>query len=458
MELVIDKSGKTLWELHCELSDTISIFRGFSANFKFNESGKIIQTFPLGFESCRFKKPQDNSPYITELAHNPYFGTSEWKKEFTTVYPIFDARETVNQIGKMKPADKKAWKGAAYYFGKTTPLFRFYPMPDYWSAEEAILADHKLQEFNNEELENGFFQSVLINAIGDPNAMSTNPATQKEIEQTDGTKKKVPTETVSQEFNRQMGETFSGSKKAATAMVLWSKNSDTAIKLQAFPVGINSDRLIATHDSTIKTITIATQVPSILANISEGVSLGSGGSEMQKAVELMQSRTIEWRSILENFYNKVLFPNMETPPSGTVKIQNFNPITVPVEPPKEVWAFLNEAEKIAWIQKNLPDVTIIRAQAAPVTPAPATGETTVGPDGEIVPPIEAPKLNEAQKSWGMADINKIQKIVSRYNLSLVEPGNSKALTFDQAKQILMSYGLTDQELNAWIVTPEEITV
>jgi hypothetical protein len=30
------------------------------------------------------------------------------------------------------------------------------------------------------------------------------------------------------------------------------------------------------------------------------------------------------------------------------------------------------------------------------------------------------------------------------------------LTFDQAKQILMSYGLTDVELNAWLVSPEEI--
>lgn len=71
-------------------------------------------------------------------------------------------------------------------------------------------------------------------------------------------------------------------------------------------------------------------------------------------------------------------------------------------------------------------------------------------------PIAEVKTNEAIKSWGMADINKIQKIIKRFELSTSDPGSEKALTFEQAVQILKSYGLTDADIDVWIVKPEEI--
>src|SRR5204862_3660755 len=118
-------------------------------------------------------------------------------------------------------------------------------------------------------------------AIGDPAQWSKNPSYQAEYTDSSGTKRQKSTKTIGEEFNDQMSTTFSGSSKAGTAMVLWSLNSDTAVKVTAFPSGINGDRIISTQDSITKTITIAMLVPSILANISEGVSLGSGGSEIQ---------------------------------------------------------------------------------------------------------------------------------------------------------------------------------
>jgi hypothetical protein len=67
-----------------------------------------------------------------------------------------------------------------------------------------------------------------------------------------------------------------------------------------------------------------------------------------------------------------------------------------------------------------------------------------------------PKINEALRTWGMADINRIQKIVSRYNIGLSDPSNEKSLTFEQASQILKGYGLTDEDIDVWIVKPEEL--
>jgi hypothetical protein len=451
MKVAVDTNGTTLWDLHCALADSLALFWGFAVNFKFNRNGKITNAYQTSFESCRFKEPGEKSPYITHIKYNPYYGTSEYRREFTKEYPVYNQKEAVTQISGLKEKEIKDWAGQIYYYGKTSPLSRFYPKPRYWSAKEAIQADHKLQEFHNEELDNGFFQSVLLNVIGDPNKMSNNPRTMKEEIQSDGTTiKLVPTKTVGEEFNDMMSGSFSGSKKAGTAMVLWSLNSDTAVKVSEFPNGINGDRIIATQDSITKTITIAFQVPSILANISEGVSLGSGGSEIQKAIELMQSRTVEWREILQNFYNNILLPNLEKKPNKQVEIQNYTPISEPVEIDDKIWEFLNEAEKVAFIKKNMPEIEIIRTDPAdpetgePVTTQPAPSEQA------------APAPNDALRNLNLAEINKVQKIVSRYNLSLTDPSNTKALTYEQAKQFLLSYGFTEEQSNAWLVKPEEL--
>jgi hypothetical protein len=459
MSFVIDKNGTTLWDLHCALAESLALFWGFAVNFKLNQRGKITNTYQMSFESCRLKEPGEKSPYITHIKYNPYFGSNQNKTEYTKEYPVFNIKEAPNQINSLETKEQRdTWGGQVFYFGKTSPLHRFYPIPGYWSAKEAIQADHKLQEFNNEELDNGFFQSALINAIGDPNKMSNNPRLMKEELQSDGvTKKKTPTHTVGEEFNEQMAGSFAGSKKAGTAMVLWSLNPDSSIKVQPFPSGINGDRIIATQNSVTKTITIATRVPSILANISEGVSLGSDGNEMQKAIELMQSRTKEWRSILENFYNNILLPNLDKTTKGKVEIQNYNPITVPVEIDDKVWEFLNDEEKIAFIKKNLPDVEIIRPKtpaAEPLVPTapvidPETGEEVAAPPAPAAP-------NEALKNLKIEDLNRIQKIVARYNLSLINATDPKSLTYEQAKQMLRSFGFTEEELNAWLVKPEEI--
>lgn len=460
MKIVIDKEGTTLWELHSKLSDSLSVFWGLAVNLKFNREGRITNAYQLSFESCRFSMPPEKSPYINEIKYNPYFGTSEYKIDETITYPVFNIKEVQNQISGKNKADLEGWGGQVYYYCKTSPLSRFYSKPRYWSAKEAILADHKLEEFHNEELENGFFQSALLNLIGDPSTMSKNPKYMKDELQSDGvTIKKVPTITIGEEFNKMMAETFSGSRKAGTAMTLWSQNANEKVQVQPFPVGINGDRIIATHDSIIKIITIAFQVPSILANISEGVSLGSGGSEIQKAIELMQSRTLEWREVLENFYNNILLPNLQKPiKDKKVEIQNYNPITEPIEVNKEIWAFLNEAEKVAFIKKNMPEIEIIRAEAPAVAPAPTTDPETgeaITPEQQPVTPAPAAP-NEALKNLKIADLNKIQKIVARFNIWKVDPNNTKALTYEQAKQMLSSFGFTEEELNAWLVTPDEL--
>jgi len=442
-KLVINKKGQTLLDLHYQLADICAYLDGFAVNHKFNAKGRITNAYYIAIENLRFVKPQDDKdPNISYVKYNPFWGTQEFNQDFTKTYPLHDE----NVEGYMKEM-KQEFPGTVYYFGTTSPIYRFYPMPKYWSGEKWIKADGKLQQFHDENLENGFFQSVLMNVIGDPSAWSTNPAFQETVTGDDGVKRTQSTKTVGDEFNDMMSESFSGARKAGTAMVLWSLNQDQAAKIQAFPTNTNSDLLQGTFNDIIRGITISTSTPAILANLpQQASSLGSDGESFKKAIELMQSRTAYFRSQLEMYYNNVLLPNLETPVQEKVKILNYTPTTQEVEINDKVWEWMNDQEKQEYIKQNFSNIKIFRETAPVVAPVidPVTG-------------LEAPKQtgSDALKNLKIEELNRIQKIVSRYNISKVDPTNTKGLTYEQAKQILSSFGFTDEELNAWLVTPEE---
>lgn len=434
MSLKIDKNGTTLWQLHCMLSDMLAMFSGFAVCFKFDVLGKITNAYPLSMETVRLKKPDDYG-YISTIKSNPYFGTVEYRKDMTKEFPVFNKQEVLNQISEQGTY----FPGQVYFYGKTKPLSRFYPVPDFWAAKNWIQIDAKIQEFHNQNLENGFFQSILMSAIGDPTAPSPDPSHWTTEIGEDGVKRKVSTKTVAEAFNEMMADTFSGASKAGNAFVTWSQNHDTAVKIQAFPTTSNADLFSALQDLTTKNITIATQVPGILANISEGVNLGSGGSEIQKAVELMQSRVSEEQSILEQFYNEILLPNLSSPFLNPVSIVNFNPITVDITIEDKFWDVLTDQEKRAFISKNISGIEL---------------QQMVPPDGELIQ--QGGQINSTLKDLGMADINRVQKIVSRFNLSKYDPSNPKSLTLEQAKQFLASYGFSEGQIDAWLITEEEL--
>lgn len=448
MKLKVDEYGTTLWALHCQLAEALAIFDGFSVNFKYNRKGSITNSFYLPFESVRFQKPLDGSREITHLKYNPYFGTAEYRQEYTKTYPVFNEQEALNQIAE----DPKGFPGQVYYYGRVSPLYKFYPVPRYWRGKKWIYVDGKIQEFHSENLDNGFFQSVLLNLIGDPSAWSKNPRLQEEYDD-NGTKKKRPTKTVGEEFNEQMSGTFSGAQKAGTVMALWSQKADDVVKVQAFPSNTNADLFTTLQDLTTKNITIATRVPSILANISEGVSLGSAGSEMQKAVELMQSRVAEYQNKLMEFYNEILLPNLERGTKEKVEIVNFNPITQKVEIEDKFWEFLNEQEKTEFMRKSFPGITLFRSATPTVVPATTeTGEPI--PEGEQ--PVPATPPNEALKNINQKQLDRILNIVARFNIGQVDASNKKALSFEQAKSILLGYGLTEADIPNWLITPDEV--
>lgn len=446
MKLKLNKYGLTLWELHSQLSDILPIFEGFAVNFKYNASQKINSVYILSFESCRFKKPKDDQDdNIRCIVYNPYVGTDLYDKKFTTEYHVFDPTKIMDEYR----AEGIKYKGQVHYFGKTKPLYRFYPVPDYWSAKKWIEVDAKVQEFHAENLENGFFQSVMMSVIGDPNKWTQNPRLQVEKLKSDGvTKYKEGSITVGEEFNQMMAESFSGSRKAGNVMVQWANNQDQVQKIQAFPNNTNADLFIALQDLCTKNITIATGVPSILANISEGVSLGSAGSEIQKAIELMQSRVTEWQNILTQFYNEVLLPNLETGAGKEVKIVNFSPVSQEIKLEDKFWEVLTDDEKRLFIESNLPNVKLLpKPVALPGQPA-LPGQTL---------PTTAP-VQQAPIDPNQDAINKIIRSMSRSELSkfwgYVNDYKSGRANLEQTKVFLRAYMLTDEQIMLFLQDPE----
>ncbi|MDW0189330.1 MAG: hypothetical protein QOA70_06730, partial [Nitrososphaeraceae archaeon] len=368
----------------------------------------------------------DLATNITEIKYNPYFGTTDYQKKYTKDYSLWDPDNLEDQIAKKGTK----FTGQVYYYGRTKPLYRFYPVPDYWSAKKWIYIDGKIQEGHAENMDNGFFQSVILNMIGDPSMKSKNPKYMRRVTSADGTTRLEPDKTVGEEFDDMMSGNFSGTKKMGSALVLWALNQDAAAKVTAFPTTANADLFIALQDLTTKNITIATKTPGILANISEGVSLGSGGSEIQKAAEIMQSNTVDDRMRLEQFYNEILLPNLQiegqkVKKGAEVKIKNYNPVTVKIEIDDKFWNVLSDVEKRRFVRENVSEIEL---DEEPKTDA--TG--TELPEGEI-------QINDNLKNMTGRQQQQFLRIVRQFMKG--------TLNEDQAKLLLRSsFGFTDEEI------------
>lgn len=449
MTMPVDKDGTTLWDLHCQLCHNFTMLESYSNRFTFDYKGKITNTYALGPETIRFMAPQARkSKRIDQIKYNPYWGTFDYKNsDLTQIYNVWDQSEIKNQIN----TQGTSYLGQVYFYGSLRAPYKFYPVPKYWTGKHWIYTDAAIALFHHNNTDNGFFQSMLMTMIGDPNAKSKNPKYQKEVIGTDGVKRKESTKTVGEEFDEMMASQFSGVKKAGNAMVLWAMNKEQTPGVVAFPANQQFDVLSGTFTDTIRGITISTRVQAILCNLPQSVnSLGSDGNSMQKAVELMQARVAAPQHNIESFYNTIMLPNLQAATGARVKIVNYRPISVAFDVPDKVWEWMNDKEKAGYLKENFPNIAIDEQRMAPTVAAPAT-TTTIDENGQPVqtPATPQPQVNEALKGLKISDINKLKNISDKVTAGKI--------TFDQAKQILMGYGLTEEQIKAWL-TEEPVTV
>lgn len=340
-DIVINSKGETFGNLHSSTCESWALFRGFTWLIKYNATAEITEIYNIPFENVRLGKP-DNKGIISKVIVNPYFGTSEYRKQDSIEYDVFtDQKSTRLQISKQQTK----FKGQILYVGQTRPLSRFYPEPDYYAASGWLKIDAGIQQYHGNNLDAGFFQTVLLKMIGDPDAPSTHPEDQR----TDDEGNKMPFRTRGERFNIEMQQ-FTGSDSKTKMLVLWEQLKDQMPELQAFPQITNENFFANLQDVCDRKILMACKVPGILVNIGRENSL-SDGSQMANATRVMQDRVKKPQNILESFYSTVL-KRFNKPFVGEVKIVNGNTFQELETIDPSIWEVLTPEEKRQWIKEN----------------------------------------------------------------------------------------------------------
>ena len=361
-DLKINGQGERFGDIHAFNADAYGTFEGFCLLIKYNSKAAITEIFNVPFEYCRFAKP-DSKGVINKILVNPHFGDGEFRQIKTLTYDVYspDPKSVLAQQAR----DSKAYKGQILYVATTGPLSRFYPAPKYYSAHYWMSIDEAIGGFHKHNIDNGFFQSVLLKMIGDEGLPSTHPedmiwdAVANEY-------KSNPKITMGMRFNIEM-QKFSGWTKSGNIMALWAQSKEAMMNVEAFPSTQNAELFKALQDITTEQIARATKVPTILANISSGASLGGDGNNIRASVKLMQQRVVKTHGMFERVYRDLL-TRMEKPWAGEVKIVHYNPFPEMEKIDPLIWAALPIESQRAWIKKNtefeIPDVV------APVTAVP----------------------------------------------------------------------------------------
>lgn len=341
----VNGQGQRFGDIHAFNSESFGIFEGFALNVKYSAEGLITEIYNVPFEYCRLCKPDDKGN-ISKIKVNPYFGTKEEQKKYTKEYDVYNP--DVKVVLAQQARDKGKYRGQILYVASTSPLSRFYPLPNYYSAENWMVVDEAIGGFHKHNIENGFFQSVLLRVIGDPNAPSTHPSDMKWNADTNQYEPD-PTKTNAYRFNIEM-QNFSGWNKAGNVLTLWG-NKDEVPEIQAFPSTTNSELFRTLQDLATEQISRATMVPSVLANIQSGASLGGDGNNIRASVKLMQQRVAKTQALFERVYTELL-SHFKGASFAEVDIINYNPYPEKDQLDPLIWEALPQETKLAWIKKN----------------------------------------------------------------------------------------------------------
>lgn len=353
---IVNSKGETMFQVHQKTVNDFGEFEGFAWRFMFNGRGQITEWEVLPFENCRLGRPDSNG-FIAKILYNPYFGTKDFKLSKDTIeYDAFNPKAVREQAA----AQAEKYKGQVFYFGTTTALSRFYPMPEATSAINWMKAEAGAGDYHDDNINNGFLQPFMLAMIGDPNEPVDNPE--------DGSK----ASTRGEELDRVISQNFMGAKRVGNMWVSWFANKEEIPTAIAMPSNNSSDQFITMDNQATKKITIAFKVPAILANINEGVSLGGDGNSVRVAVKLMQQRVVKKQRILTDSYQTIL-KLFDKPYVEEITIAPYNPYPEMEVIDEKIWNEMSNAERRKWIRENT-EIDLFEddlPEEAPALPAPA---------------------------------------------------------------------------------------
>lgn len=362
-KLVVNGKGETFWQIHHQTTKSFAEFEGFYWLLRFNALGQPTEWEVLPFENCRLGIPDDRG-YIPKIYYNPFFGTKDYagaEKKKTVVYDTYNPSGLKAQIAEQK----NNFRGQVLFVGTTTARSRYYPMPDAYSVIDWMQIEAGVADYHEQKLDDGFLQQYILVMKGNPNEPSTNP---DYLTVNDG-----QPATVAQVFDEYISKNFMGKGNHSTLMVQWvnSQAGEEAPEVITIPSAANTDLFVTLDNQAIKKITVGWNVPAILANIHEGVSLGGDGNMVRVAVKLMQQRVIKKQRILTDAYSKIL-SNWVRPYSQDIAIVPYNPYPELEVIDQKIWDVMSVPEQRKWINDHT-EIELIETEVE----EPATTEARI---------------------------------------------------------------------------------
>lgn len=352
--LKLNNQGLTFSQFHMICSSSMAYEWGVASIVKYNKAGGITEVYDIPFGYCRLGVPDDNG-IISKIKYNPYFGTALYRHKDTEEYDVFNPSVAAIQFAK-----DKNWKGQIYWAGIRDRKHPFYPVPDYYTARPWMRLEKNAGNYFDNNLENGFLQPTIMKLYGDPNdpsGLKTNAG------------EDIPK---GQAFDQEMTNNFGGGAKNGHKIVaFWGNSKEEFPEVEPFPTNNNSDMYRVQDEHAIRKITIATKVPAILANISEGVSLGGDGNTIRASVKLMQQRVMRQQNFLLNYYRDIL-KNLANPITEDIRITAYHPFPELETVDPQAWAVLTPEEQRKWVKDHTEIELIEVEQAQPPQPAQAS--------------------------------------------------------------------------------------
>jgi hypothetical protein len=242
------------------------------------------------------------------------------------------------------------YKGQIFWFAETKINNRFYPVPDYYSAMQDIVADAKTGTYRERLVDNNFYQSVLIQMIGDPD------------EKIQLDEKGERFTTIGEQFDEDL-RSMTGGEAAGSALVTWSRDAESMPKVVPFPNNYNDKISEAFIKQVQQNICMAVGVHPVLIGIDQSSSLGNNNI-LINAIKMLQQNVNEPQRDIERALQNVMKYWNVTFDTSTIIIR---PLSLVVDLPDYVLSALTMEEKRMWVQDNY-DVELLPSVPAPAQP------------------------------------------------------------------------------------------
>ena len=110
-KLKINSEGESMDTLLKKIVEDYTLLRGFALHITYNQLFKILEIKHIPFETCRLQIPDDKGN-VAKIAVNPFYGLSDFKKNQTKFYDVFDPSKVAEQYA----AEKDLYKGQIFWF------------------------------------------------------------------------------------------------------------------------------------------------------------------------------------------------------------------------------------------------------------------------------------------------------------------------------------------------------